>query len=60
MRTANNVDNKHISQKIPLDVESDEPHDCPARRDQQLQRNFQVEENLEQQLQHQQISVTGP
>jgi hypothetical protein len=60
MRTANNVDNKHISQEIPLDVESDEQHDCPARRDQQLQRNFQVEENLEQQLQHQQISVTGP
>jgi hypothetical protein len=28
-------DNKHISQstgkKIPLDVETNEPHDCPAR-----------------------------
>jgi hypothetical protein len=33
--------NKHISQrtgkKIPLDVETHEPHDCPARRDQQQQ-----------------------
>ena len=32
-------DNKHISQrtgkKIPLDVETNEPHDCPARREQQ-------------------------
>jgi hypothetical protein len=31
-------DNKHISQrtgkKIPLDVETNEPHDCPVRRDQ--------------------------
>jgi len=30
-------DNKHISQrtgkKIPLDVETNEPHNCPARRD---------------------------
>jgi hypothetical protein len=33
-------DNKHISQrtgkKIPLDVETNEPHDCPARSQQQL------------------------
>ena len=33
-------DNKHISQrtgkKIPLDVETNEPHDCPARTEQQL------------------------
>ena len=32
-------DNKHISQrtgkKIPLDVDTGEPHDCPARREQQ-------------------------
>ena len=32
-------DNKHISQrtgkKIPLDVETNEPHECPARKDQQ-------------------------
>jgi hypothetical protein len=31
-------DSKHISQrtgkKIPLDVETNEPHDCPARREQ--------------------------
>ena len=30
-------DNKHISQrarkKIPLDIETKEPHDCPVRRD---------------------------
>jgi hypothetical protein len=34
-------DNKHISQrtgkKIPLDVETNEPHDCPVREDQQQQ-----------------------
>jgi hypothetical protein len=33
-------DNKHISQrtgkKIPLDIETNEPNDCPARREQQL------------------------
>jgi hypothetical protein len=32
-------DDKHVSQrtgkKIPLDVETNEPHDCPARKDQQ-------------------------
>jgi signal recognition particle subunit SEC65 len=32
-------DNKHISQrtgrKIPLDVATNEPHDCPVRREQQ-------------------------
>jgi hypothetical protein len=32
-------DNKHISQKtgkkIPLDVDTNEPHDCPVRREQQ-------------------------
>jgi hypothetical protein len=34
-------DNKHISQrtgkKIPLDIETNEPHDCPVRRDQPQQ-----------------------
>ena len=34
-------DNKHISQKtgkkIPLDVETNEPHDCPVRNNQQQQ-----------------------
>ena len=32
-------DDKHISERtgkrIPLDVETEEPHDCPARREQQ-------------------------
>jgi hypothetical protein len=32
-------DNKHISERtgkrIPLDVDTEEPHDCPARREQQ-------------------------
>jgi hypothetical protein len=32
-------DNKHISQrtgkKIPLDIQTNEPHDCPVRREQQ-------------------------
>jgi hypothetical protein len=38
-------DDKHVSQKtgkkIPLDVETNEPHDCPARREQpqQLQQS---------------------
>jgi hypothetical protein len=34
-------DDKHISQRtgkrIPLDVDTEEPHDCPARREQQQQ-----------------------
>ena len=38
-------DNKHISQgtgkKIPLDVETNEPHDCPVRRDQPEQSGQQ-------------------
>ena len=38
-------DNKHISQrtgkKIPLDVETNEPHDCPVRRDQPQQQQGQ-------------------
>jgi hypothetical protein len=35
-------DDKHISQrtgkKIPLDVQTNEPHDCPLRRDNQQQQ----------------------
>jgi len=35
-------DDKHISQRtdkrIPLDVDTEEPHDCPARREQQQQQ----------------------
>ena len=38
-------DNKHISQrtgkKIPPDVETNEPHDCPVRRDQPQQQQGQ-------------------
>jgi hypothetical protein len=44
-------DNKHISQrtgkKIPLDIETNEPHDCPVRRDQpqqQRQQSYQQQE----------------
>ena len=38
-------DNKHISQrtgkKIPLDPGTNEPHDCPVRRDQQQPEQHQ-------------------
>ena len=38
-------DNKHISQrtgkKIPLDPATNEPHDCPIRRDQPQQGQIQ-------------------
>jgi hypothetical protein len=38
-------DNKHISQKtgkkIPLDPGTNEPHDCPVRRDQPPQQQSQ-------------------
>ena len=38
-------DNKHISQKtgkkIPLDPDTNEPHDCPVRRDQPQQQQSQ-------------------
>jgi hypothetical protein len=41
-------DNKHISQrtgkKIPLDLATNEPHDCPVRREQQ---QSQLPENQE-------------
>ena len=36
-------DNKHISKrpgkKIPLDIETNEPHDCPVRREQRQQQS---------------------
>jgi hypothetical protein len=45
-------DNKHISQKtgkkIPLDVETNEPHDCPARRDQQQGQPQQPQQTQKQ------------
>jgi len=38
-------DKKHISQrtgkKIPLDIDTNEPHDCPIRRDQPQQQGQQ-------------------
>jgi len=41
-------DNKHISQrtgkKIPLDVETNEPHDYPVRRDQPQQQGQQQQQ----------------
>jgi hypothetical protein len=41
-------DNKHISQrtgkKIPLDIETNEPHDCPIRRDQPQTQQGQVQQ----------------
>jgi hypothetical protein len=50
-------DNKHISQrtgkKIPLDVETNEPHDCPVRRDhlQQPQQQQQGQQSQRRYLQ---------
>lgn len=41
-------DNKRISQrtgkKIPLDPETNEPHDCPVRRDQPQQQGEQSQQ----------------
>ena len=41
-------DNKHISQKtgkkIPLDPGTNEPHDCPVRRDQPQQQQGQSQQ----------------
>jgi len=47
-------DNKHISQrtgkKIPLDPGTNEPHDCPVRRDQpQQQQQGQSQQSYQQQ-----------
>ena len=49
-------DNKHISQrtgkKIPLDPTTNEPHDCPVRRDNlQPQQQQQTQEGQSQQTQ---------
>ena len=45
-------DNKHISQrtdkKIPLDIETNEPHDRPARREQQQQPQQQSQQTTQQ------------
>jgi hypothetical protein len=46
-------DSKHISQrtgkKIPLDVETNEPHDCPLRKDQQREGISHPEQQQTQQ-----------
>jgi hypothetical protein len=51
-------DDKHISQrtgkKIPLDIATNEPHDCPVRRDQLQQQPQQQGQQLQQQPQTQQ------
>jgi hypothetical protein len=48
-------DDKHISQrtgkKIPLDPETNESHDCPVRRDQQLPQTQQGRIQQPQQIQ---------
>jgi hypothetical protein len=50
-------DDKHISQKtgkkIPLDIETNEPHDCPVRRD-HLQQPQQQQQGQQQQQEKQQ------
>jgi hypothetical protein len=53
-------DDKHISQrtgkKIPLDIETSEPHDCPVRRDQpqqQQQGQQQPQQQPQQRRYHQ-------
>ena len=46
-------DNKHISQrtgkKIPLDPGTNEPHDCPVRRNQPQQQQGQPQQSYQQQ-----------
>ena len=53
-------DNKHISQrtgkKIPLDVETNEPHDCPVRRDQPQQQQGQPQQQTQQQRRYHQCN----
>jgi hypothetical protein len=48
-------DNKHISQrtgkKIPLDPSTNEPHDCPVRRDQPQQQGQTQQPPTQQQQQ---------
>ena len=53
-------DDKHVSERtgkrIPLDVDTEEPHDCPARRDQQQQGELQ---QTQQRRYHQCIKGCG-
>jgi hypothetical protein len=48
-------DDKHISQrtgkKIPLDIATNEPHDCPVRRDQPQQGQQQGQQSQQPQTQ---------
>ena len=50
-------DDKHISQrtgkKIPLDIETNERHDCPVRREQQQQAQQQLPSQSQQSQQMQ-------
>jgi hypothetical protein len=50
-------DNKHISQrtgkKIPLDMETSEPHDCPTRRNGQQEEQGQPQQQTQQRRYHQ-------
>jgi hypothetical protein len=50
-------DDKHISERtgkrIPLDVETEEPHDCPARRNSQQQQQGQQQPHQSQRRYHQ-------
>jgi hypothetical protein len=45
-------DDKHISQrtgkKIPLDPSTNEPHDCPVRRDQPQTQQGQIQQSYQQ------------
>ena len=58
-------DNKHISQKtgkkIPLDPGTNEPHDCPVRRDhlkqsQQEQQSYQHQQTQQSQIRYHQCN----
>ena len=50
-------DNKDVSQrtgkKIPLDVETNEPHDCPARKSNSQQEQLQQPQQSQQRRYHQ-------
>jgi hypothetical protein len=53
-------DDKHISQrtgkKVPLGVETNEPHDCPVRRDQQQQVQQSYQSQQQQQRRYHQCN----
>jgi hypothetical protein len=51
-------DDKHVSQrtgkKIPLDIETNEPHDCPVWRSNQQSQQLQQQQPQQQQQEQQQ------